>query len=169
MIFLTLSFLISIFSATIPFNTIGINFKMDKRLMSLFPQGWAFFTKSPREAQIKLYKLENMKCIEVNLNSNNTNNLFGLIRSSARLNYELAAAYNQIEKTEWEDGLSNIQINWFDSIPKNERRIKNVFDNPRLIGTYVIIIQKIIPWAMYIKSRNPNQKIPCKKIRLKIY
>jgi hypothetical protein len=43
----------------IPFNAVVLPFERDLPVRSLTPEGWAFFTRNPREKQISAYRRVN--------------------------------------------------------------------------------------------------------------
>lgn len=167
-LFFSLIFFIFISLAdSVEYNALNIELPTNKYIFSFFPQGWAFFTKDPREPQSQLFKLENNKWQRVEHYQSSMKNYLGMNKGSTRINYELISIYSLIKKTEYSDSYSNIQIGWIENIPTKVIYIKNSFDNPRLRGEYALVIQKIVPWA-WSKNLN-NEQMPCKIAHLKIY
>jgi antimicrobial peptide system SdpA family protein len=150
-------------SDTLDFNTLNFSIKLDKKLFNILPQGWAFFTRSPREGQVFLLKKKGDAFFVENLYHSKINNVFGLNRVTTKINYELMSIYSQFKKTDFVDGQSNMQCNITDSIPKKIHYVRNKFRNAKITGEYVLIIQKLVPYA-WISKLN-LQTMPCKSIR----
>lgn len=154
-------------SDALDFNTLNFSIKLEKKLFNFLPQGWAFFTRSPREGQIYLLKKRNNVFYVENLYHSSSSNFFGLNRVTTKINYELISIYSQLNKINFVDGYSNMQCNVFDSIPKKTYYLKNRFSNPKITGEYVLIIQKLVPYAW--SDNLYKQKMPCKAIRFYVF
>jgi len=74
------------------------------------PQGWAFFTRSPRESQIQLLKiLPDGKLDKVNHYHAHYSNAFGTNRKTTMLLTQLSTVYKQIPDSLFKDSNCNIQ------------------------------------------------------------
>lgn len=161
------SFIILSLADMLDFNGVNMSLKVDKRVFCFFPQGWAFFTRSPREAQVYLLKKKDDKFVSENFYHSSYKNLFGLNRETTRINYELIDAYSNFSKEEFTSGFSNIQCDIIDSVPKKIHYVKNSFDNPRIQGEYIIVLQNLVPYP-WIKNLK-NEMMPSKSIRFYVY
>ena len=53
----TIIFILGVFFNTIENNAVRLKINIQKTVFTFVPQGWAFFTRDPREAQIVLFKI----------------------------------------------------------------------------------------------------------------
>ena len=121
------------------------------------PQGWAFFTRSPRETQTFFYKIDaNNASTYYAVNNAQLSNFWGLKRTSSRIMYESADIFKDIKEQDFTDCRSNLTGNKALPIPCVPTSNKDVFvrlRNPVLNGEYVLILQPPIPWS-WSKDRN---------------
>ena len=82
-------------------NTFSVNtsFVHKKIVKSLIPQGWAFFTKSPRDLELSIYNLKEKK--EENLTSFQAKEYFGICRKNRLLNTKLIDISKNIDEKLW--------------------------------------------------------------------
>jgi antimicrobial peptide system SdpA family protein len=118
-------------------------------LVSAFPQGWAFFTRSPEEEQWEVFtdtspprKLDRAPYSE-------PHNSFGLDRAVRKQATELADLVGTIPDTEWRACSSDADCVNHAGPAKT---IKNSMPDPSLCGTIVIVGSNIVPWG-YRKVR----------------
>jgi antimicrobial peptide system SdpA family protein len=142
----------------IPYNPFTPSTSIKRTIMAIFPQGWSFFTKSPREEIFYVYTYdENDSCrlTELDLNNSSKKNLFGIKRYARTSSAEIAYLVKKIPTEYWirtKSGINSI----------NTDSLKPVFilnnTNSRLLCANEIIIEKKepIPWA-WSKS-NPTRK-----------
>ncbi len=148
-------------------NPVKFNNNIEHRFFSFVPQGWAFFTRSPREAQIILYKKNSdNKYEEINQRHANIYNLFGLNRKPSKVLGELQFAKKEIPKKLYYDTIFNYQKN---HIIEDVNKLKpfyyeNKMYDPILCGDYLVVYQKAVPWAW---SKNIDKiNMPCKMIKI---
>lgn len=160
-------FVFSVFLNTLEVNPVKLNIDLDNKIFTFVPQGWAFFTRNPREAQIVLYqKNKNNELIEIPQRHSSCNNLFGLNRKASKLMSELQFIKSKVDVNLYYNTRWNYQENIYSQIPNKMVIIKNQMADPILIGEYVVVFQKAVPWA-WTKSIH-DIKMPAKIIRLKI-
>jgi len=151
-------------SDALPYNAFSSVFNSEKSIFKIFPQGWAFFTRSPREAQAKLYEIDGDKIKEIKHYHSSYHYLLGASKENSRYVTELAYLFNKIPQERYTDAKSNIQLNNIDKIPTDTIQITNPFDNPRIIGTYILIMQELVPWAW---TKNiEREMMDCKTIKM---
>lgn len=142
-----LSLVSMIFVNWIPFNVYSSG-SNTKGVFGLFPQGWAFFTRSPREAQIQLWKKDEAgRWREIPHYHAHYSNFFGASRHCTRLLAELSTIYQQVDAKAYIDCKSNYQVGRIDCEPEEVVTVDNPFDDPSLCGEYLILCQEIVPWA----------------------
>lgn len=137
-------------------------------LNKFFPQGWAFFTRSSREAQIILYKIESSGKFKSNdFKHTSLSNYLGLNRKSTRIFNEISGLYEKIDKNSYSNIRWNYQSNskkTLNDIEKyciNEIKLETIFSNSKLKGKFLIIFQEPIPFA-FAKVKEMN--MPAKAI-----
>jgi len=164
---ITLLFVIGMFFNTIKVNPIKLKMDLDNKVFTFVPQGWAFFTRDPREAQITIYKKNDKdQFVEINQRHSSVRNMFGLNRRASKIMSELQFIKKQINDTLFINTKWNYQENIQGKIPNSIIPVKNKIKHPILCGEYVVAFQKAVPWAW---SQNIEQiKMPCKVIRIKI-
>jgi antimicrobial peptide system SdpA family protein len=162
-----LFFVSGLFFYTMPDNPVKLNVNLDNNLFTFVPQGWAFFTRNPREAQIVIYKRNNMNQFEeINQRHSSFHNFFGLNRRASKIFSELQFIKSKINDTLYENSQWNYQENLRSKIPNRVINVRNQMINPILCGEYIVVYQKFVPWA-WTKSLNKIQ-MPAKIIRLNI-
>jgi len=161
------TFCILSFSSYLPYNALSTH--SDTRIFKIMPQGWAFFTRSPRESQIQLLKiLPDGKLDKVNHYHAHYSNAFGTNRKTTMLLTQLSTVYKQIPDSLFKDSNCNIQYDRYfsthDSIT-TDIELKNEFDIKYLSGEYYLLVQDIIPWAWTPKY---TVDMPCKFVKIAI-
>jgi antimicrobial peptide system SdpA family protein len=126
---------------------------------SVLPQGWAFFTRNPRESQVLLYRIKNNNIYRLNQRHSSFDNVCGLKRNCTKLFSEV-----QLIQTKIPDSIySSIQFNYLymndkefniDNMGLNKIDLKNDFKFPILKGEYLLVFQEIIPWAWLSNSKH---------------
>lgn len=164
---LTFTFIAGLFLNSIDTNPIKLKIDLNNKVFTFVPQGWAFFTRNPREAQIVLYKKTNKNKLEViNQRHSSYLNLFGLNRKAAKMIIEVAFLKEKTNDHLFQNTRWNYQGNIYSKIPSKCYKIKNQLKDSYLKGEYVIVYQKPVPWAW---SKSVNKiKMPAKIIRLNI-
>jgi len=125
-------------------------------IKNIFPQGWGFFTKDPKEPNFYLYKVED-KVSEVNLMNFSPKYYFGFSREPRIISTEIALIANKISFRNWYKNIS------FDSLLQFQplQFIKNDSINALPAGKYIIETKEIVPieWL----GQNQEQYIPSNK------
>jgi antimicrobial peptide system SdpA family protein len=143
------------FLAAWELNPISFSAQSAKIIYTLLPEGWGFFTRSPRENQIKVYRSAQGRYVLINKSNAEPEYLFGLSRVSRRINIELGQVFTQIADSSWTDCKSS---EFTDCSGVNRVQVTNRFDEPLCRGEYTLISAPPIPWAWsraYNKIRMP--------------
>ena len=141
------------------------NFNND--VFDVVPQGWAFFTRDPREPQVIIYEIKNNKIINMEHRHSSYKRIFGLERDYGKLISELQVILSNVKKAEFENYHWNYQSEINNTyIPKKIHYCKNKYNNPLLTKEYLVVFQKAIPWA-WLNSID-KIKMEAKIIRIKI-
>ncbi|CAM5320375.1 hypothetical protein SABIM44S_00336 [Streptomyces abikoensis] len=112
------------------------------------PQGWAFFTKSPRDVEVLPYRQSgdgSWTSLALTPHSS-PRNAFGLDRASRSQGIEISLLLNLAEKKEWkeceENDLSDCLAN-----ARPSRKVKNPSPEPTVCGRVSLVQEKPVPWA----------------------
>lgn len=159
------SLLFKITVSNMPHNPLSSSKATALNMNLILPQGWAFFTKSPREAGILAYQKENDRLVCANMRNSGSENLFGLSRRARVQGVELGAILAKLKGEKWfecKDGLKN--ANHLDTIPSIV--VLNTAASPTFDGEYVLEEKKIVPWAW---SQSANEiNMPSKIIKINV-
>ncbi|MFF2908245.1 SdpA family antimicrobial peptide system protein [Paenibacillus sp. NPDC057934] len=120
-----------------------MNIKSSKNVfLKIFPQGWSFFSKSPRDEEFLI--LDTNYQSAVNWPNNSARNLFGINRNGRAQGIEAGVLAYQVKK-KW----STCEENLNKCIKKTEDVVKvnNPSPNPTLCGRYIIVRREPVPWA----------------------
>lgn len=157
--------IINAFFTTVKGNPIEITNEVDSRVFKFIPQGWAFFTRNPREAQIVIYKIENDSILRPYPQRHSSfTNLFGLKRTSSKILTELQLLKLKTTNSLYTDLKWNYQANQYSKMPSKIFEYENEIFDPILLGNFIVVYQKAVPWA-WSKSMG-RIKMPSKAIRL---
>ncbi|MEU1003681.1 SdpA family antimicrobial peptide system protein [Streptomyces tibetensis] len=127
---------------------------------NMAPQGWAFFTKSPRDPEMVPYQRTPGKWKPLSLTPHSSpRNAFGLDRESRAQGVEIALLLSAAQKKDWRECTSSRQSCLRDFGPP-VRRIANRSPEPTLCGTVGLLQEKPTPWAwrdLVPESHSPEQ------------
>lgn len=145
-------------------NPVHLSYNSAQEIYSFVPQGWAFFTRDPKEEVVQLYMQQDDDLILINKSASlSFKDFFGLKRDVRKKSAELAEILKKIPSRKWSisddlDKLKNLRsLNTTDTII-------NVFEEKLLRGNYVIYSSRRKPWA-WAKSET---KIPYRYIKIYI-
>jgi antimicrobial peptide system SdpA family protein len=135
-------------------NPIRMNYKSSHSIRMLFPQGWAFFTKSPRDENIQIYQLVNGK-LEVMPGQRQATfeHLMGVKRDARAMSVEYATMLYDIPPTKW----VKCEVNPSEFIKKHPMaavKVKNKTPLALLHGDIYLISQATVPWAWAKFAKN---------------
>lgn len=135
--------------AQLPKNVITLPGQKDVRhaIANLAPQGWAFFTKSPREPEIGPYRKSPADWKPLALTPHSSpRNVFGLNRESRAQGVEIALLLSGAQNDDWRECTDGRQqcLNDFGA---PARRVENRSPDPTLCGTVGLLREKPTPWA----------------------
>lgn len=119
-------------------NTFSINtaFIHKKIVKALFPQGWSFFTKNPKDIELSIYNLKDNKF--ENLTNFQAKEYFGICRKNRLLNTKLIEVAKNIDDKLW---IYSLEEN---SLKTDELAIVTIEDD--LLKGNEFIINKYLPF-----------------------
>jgi antimicrobial peptide system SdpA family protein len=152
--------------SALPFNPIHLPLEGALRVRYFAPEGWAFFTRDPREERFKAFVRTRDGVWSDALTSPHSRaaNLFGLNRRSTAQGIEIGLLLTEIPEKAWQGCRGEIS----DCLPALavSNSIQNVSPQPTLCGDVGISAQKPVPWAW---SRSRTKIImPSRLLRLKV-
>jgi antimicrobial peptide system SdpA family protein len=140
-----------------------LNHNTKKAISYLFPQGWGFFTKDPKEVTIDVYEVDNQNLKLVTINNFSLQNLFGFSREARYIGYELGKLEQYIPKT--------VYINKLGLVGQNYQKKATVVKIPFIPKfysfnkEYVLFQYKIVQFAWI--NKNQEQYKPYLVARIK--
>lgn len=157
-----LVFLLSIVSS-MPVNPVSQLIPNPNAFKSVFPQGWGFYSKNPRDDQLLVYDLSTQRPT-VNWPNNRTENWFGIKRSGRAQGLEVGLIQASIKSDAW------TKCEKEPSICLAESQIKvsaiNTSPKPTLCNELGLALQQPVPWAW--SKRKDNIVMPSKIVRVSV-
>ncbi|MEL6357811.1 MAG: SdpA family antimicrobial peptide system protein [Bacteroidota bacterium] len=153
-----------VFISSLPFNTLTGNYQAKKRVYTLSPQGFAFFTRNPREYRLTTYVPDQTtgEWHRVERSNASLHNWLGVSRQCRRENVEIhtvqSAAkgkYIELNSAEFSSVIDTLSI---------VDTVANPFADPLLKGEIVFRFERPIPWAWSKNLATINQPIKLKKV-----
>lgn len=124
------------------------------------PEGWAFFTRNPREETVEIWKIDpNRKLKKISCSHGSPANLFGLIKSQRIIYNELGQGISTLESKGW---LESRTGDIYEKL--NETKLDTIKLNSNILeGEYLITATKPKP---YVWRNLENFKMPIKSRRI---
>lgn len=130
----------------------------------LFPQGWSFFTKSPRDESLMVYRIVDGKTEAIPVN-NHDNRGFGLSRTTRLIGYEASMIINEVPPASWKT-FKNKPISAFvnDSavVVKQQEGFHHLLE-----GEYIFKLFKVIPFAWAGQQQAENNPFRITRISIR--
>lgn len=158
--------ILNVIKFSLPYNSFtGMLYgKTENIFRSALPEGFAFFTRNPREFQMTLYDSNKN---EIDLHNGCWKYFLGLSRYPRAYNVELGYMFNAIAGKEWHNCVSGT-IECIDDNALPHYTIKNEFPDPMMRGDYYLKIDEPTPWAWAKSFKEASKDMPCKVIKLSI-
>jgi len=153
-LFIYIIFIYSVFACSIEESSIVFReYETKSFINSVLPQGWGFFTKTPREDNVDIYKINDFELKKLSIPNASYKNWFGFSKKSRRIGMEISIILNQIPDSLWREdsNMSDIKIPKSNFILPSNRNL-GVLKH----GDYVLIKYRIPPWA-WAKKISKNQ------------
>jgi antimicrobial peptide system SdpA family protein len=144
---------------------VRFSYKSVREYYSIFPQGWAFFTKDPKEPVLKIFRQENGRLVHLNNTASlNLGDALGLKRNKRKMSAELAQTLSKVAATKWtkyEAGnIEEVAV----KLPIADT-IESKFNHKLLQGEYIFYQSERVPWAW--AQSYPKIPFQCIKIFVK--
>lgn len=145
---ISITLIVQLLIASVQFNPTSYFINRNSPLFKILqPQGWAFFTRNPREAQVVLYQVEEGKLNPIVQKHCNISNAFGLCRHSSRIMNELTHIRGKIQDEQFSNTRWNYQTNNYGNYPQKIVPVKNALKHAALKGNFILVLQRPVPWA----------------------
>ena len=132
--------------ASLPFNPLSVPRILTINLQTICPQGWAFFTRNPREEQTYLYRIIEDQPVLQPVHNSRASNLFGAERRARLESMEIAMLAESVKADKWfncEDGIGQLDsLNQLSTV-----KIRNNFSHPKICGAILLEKKEQVPWA----------------------
>jgi antimicrobial peptide system SdpA family protein len=158
---LALVLVVYVLQAALPVTAFTLPFDKSQQIRSLVPEGWAFFTKSPRIPDPTIYGLDSgggWRTLTEGPQANPTrDSLLGLDRLSRSQGTEVAIVTNQVPANAWTE--CNRQPTDCLSPLSPVGTIKNFSTHHTICGDVGVAIQEVLPWAWHGLSTEMPSKV----------
>ncbi|WP_185981589.1 SdpA family antimicrobial peptide system protein [Skermania sp. ID1734] len=135
--------------AQLPANVLSIPQQLaggTRALVHLFPQGWAFFTRTPREEQFNAYAPDGPRLVALDRTPHSEiRNIFGLNRRSRKQLAELTLILDRVTDKDWQSCTAS-DLDCFRSL-QSTTSVDNPQPFPNYCGTVIVIGREMVPWA----------------------
>lgn len=119
----------------------------------MFPQGWSFFTKNPKESRLMIFRLKSSNELQqVDLKNTSPNNYYGISRLNRIKGIELSIINSQVDSNSW----ALCRTSKDQKIAIDTLSTQIVFNRTcinSLCGLYILKEAEPIPWA-WCKNAN---------------
>lgn len=150
-------FIISIYFGNNPLNN-RLSSKM--RMVSIMPEGWAFFTRASNEPRQYIYKINGNNLSEINLRNISAEYYFGMSRDNRILFLQFNTVFQKINNDSSKFySYRSINVNAvtskikLDTLKYNEISMKRDV-TPNVNGKYLMIVELMLPWSLLNRDAN---------------
>lgn len=138
-------------SSSIPSTILTLPFfdEVKPNAVSTMPQGWAFFSKSPRDPSIAPYRAEENSLTSLSmLPTTRVENLFGVSRNGRAQGVEVALISGGSVPADWTDCESPDLHECAELLREVEpKRVRNTVAAPSVCGGIILIQTTPVPWS----------------------
>lgn len=132
---------------------------------AILPEGWAFFTRDPREARMSAWgRGSDGWTRNTSWPHSSPGNLLGLRRASRTQGVELGLLQGEVSEGDWVACSGELQ-DCLGTAPV-ARRVHTAALRPTLCGDVAIVSQPPVPWA-WARSARPA-RMPARVVRLEV-
>lgn len=157
----------TIATSAMPYNSTSKQLynKKNNFFRAFLPEGFAFFTRSPRKPLIILVSKKNRQ--EIELHNGVPKYFFGFRRHPRAANLEISVIWTTVNDQVWYNCESGSQ-DCFDDDLTPHYLINSSFHKPLISGDYYMKVVKPIPWAWANSFKKSRKYMPCKVISITI-
>ncbi|WP_103020449.1 SdpA family antimicrobial peptide system protein [Salinibacter altiplanensis] len=135
-----------ILQASMPYNPIDLPYSDVVDMRTVIPEGWAFFTRNPREPSSRFYEKRDGTWQSARLGANaSPENLFGLSRRGRGQGIEAARLIEQAPDSAWTKCKASARscLKSISHVPT----VENPSPLPTFCGTVGFVRRPPVPWA----------------------
>jgi antimicrobial peptide system SdpA family protein len=121
------------------------SYRERQNLVAVSPQGWAFFTRNPREPVELIYQHDGAKWGVASYSNSSLANVWGTRRAARMLSVEANAMVNEISPESWIPCKNTMEICLHQAPPPVRVENKSALQN--LCGEVVVERRPPVPWA----------------------
>ncbi|MDK7375602.1 MULTISPECIES: SdpA family antimicrobial peptide system protein [Weeksella] len=150
---LTMALFFYMIVISVPNNALSLNNSVfnNSKMNALLPEGWAFFTRSPREEQVYIYTYKDLN--KVSLKNTDISQFLGIKRKNRFIQDKLGKIVSGIESKYWFKYNTSKDI---EHILDSLNYITVSVEKPSLCGEYIIEVRRTMPWAYYKSELSKN-------------
>ena len=161
---IALVLVVYVLHAALPATPFQLPFAGKRVINTVLPEGWAFFTISPRSPDVVVFGAQpdgGWERITVNAHSG-SGSMLGLDRRNRSQGTEVALIANQVPPEVWND-CSRDPLDCLDALIPT-RTVANFANHRTMCGEIGMIMQEVLPWAW----RDLNTTMPSKVVRVNV-
>lgn len=151
--------------ASVPDHPLRRTHAARQALVALAPQGWAFFTRDPREPLDRVYRREGRAWVEATHTNGSPRGLLGLGRGARALHVELASLLGQAPASRWQEcagGLGGCA----GTVGLEPVAVSDDSTLRALCGEILVLRAPPVPWAWSRSGR--SVAMPARAVRLDV-
>ncbi|WP_228558196.1 SdpA family antimicrobial peptide system protein [Myxococcus sp. AB056] len=154
--------------ASLPYNPIHLPFEKHFDMKLILPEGWAFFTRDPREDRTLPYLRtpEGQWVWASNAPNFQLQNAFGINRVSRAQSVELGILTNDAAALE-QVACNEAPSTCLERAPV-AKTLRNKSPRPTMCGELGLVFQRTIPWAWSRTHQDKPITLPSKVLRLNV-
>lgn len=145
---------------------------LPRTLVQVFPQGWGFFSKSPLDEELIIYRKREDKIYDkASYTQSDINCFLGLSKTKRLLDVEVTKMSQFVAKSSWKNiKLKELVSSPYSSSIELKEHLKvnalknNYYTLPK--GEYILIKQGIVPFEWSNSSQYLNQMVTIAKIKI---
>ena len=153
---------LALISLAVQSNTISSAGPGKHFFTAIAPQGWGFFTRSPKDDNVDIYLLKNSAVKLVSYPNASYRNYFGGSRKSRTIGMEISVILGKLKTVPWDTVTVNTPV-------LDTTKVVHHIDSKWLFylskGEYLLVKKPIVPWAWY---GNENNFIPYETIHIQV-
>ncbi|HEU4964168.1 MAG TPA: SdpA family antimicrobial peptide system protein [Bacilli bacterium] len=136
------AFVLSALQLALPSNP--VSGMKNQTVSQIFPQGWGFYSISPREEQVMLLDEEGRMALD--WPNADAENLFGLMRKGRAQGLEVGIVSSGLQEEDYTEVEGNLQ-EAIRSYTGNVYTVDNPTPDAMVKGKYFIVKYKVVPWS----------------------
>lgn len=150
---------------SLPHNPVGGAIPDRIGIRIFIPEGWAFFTKDPRDRQFQVFSERGGRWVPaMRMPVARPGNLFGIDRAARAQGVELGMILQKVPDAAWAECASDDAVCL--RAASADFEIRNDLPTPTLCGRIGIVLREPVPWAW--RSSRDEIHMPALAARLRI-